>query len=486
MRLLVDVHGLDWERAWDITVQTCGFTNHTLLSEALERWPVGIMENLLPRHMEIIYDINHYFLRDVVHRHPGDIDRMRRMSLIDENEPRSVRMAHLAIVGSHRVNGVSLKHTEIMRRTLFADFDEDFPRRIVSITNGISQRRWLNEANPALARLISARITGQWLRGLEGLDELAAFADDDGFQSVFAAVKQSNKDRLAGLIRDRLGIAVDPTSLFDLHIKRIHEYKRQLLNIIRVVAHYNTIRYGGPPDIQPRTVIFAGKAAPGYVMAKRIIQLINYVADTVNNDPAVEGMLKIVFVPNYDVQTAEDLIPAADLSEQISTAGTEASGTGNMKLALNGALTIATHDGANDELAAAVGRENIFMFGHTFEELQRLRRRGYDPLAIVEGDASLREALAMIGGGYFSPQKPNLFVPIVESLLKQGDAYMVLADYRPYYECQKDVDRQYQDRRLWTRKAILNVANVGNFSIDRVTQEYASKIWDATPVNRKT
>jgi starch phosphorylase len=485
MRLLVDVYRFDWDRAWNITVKTFSFTNHTLLSEALELWPVSMMETLLPRHLQIIYQINYRMLRDVMHRHPGDMDRMRRMSMIEENGTKSVRMAHLAIAGSHRVNGVSKSHTEIMRTTLFRDFDQFFPDRIVSLTNGISQRKWLNESNSWLAELINTRTSSKWLRDLAWLRELVPLADDEAFQTEFAAVKRINKEHLAQKIKDQTGHIVDPHSMFDLHIKRIHEYKRQLLNVLQLVSRYNRIRLTKPANIQPRTAIFAGKAAPGYVMAKRIIRLINYVADIVNNDPAVDGLLKIVFIPNYDVQTAEDLIPAGELSEQISMAGTEASGTGNMKLALNGALTIATHDGANDELANAVGHDNIFMFGHTFEELQVLRAEGYDPAVIYRSDPSLREALDMIGEGYFSPEKPDLFVPIVQSLLRDGDAYMVLADYRGYMDCQAEVDRTYQNQRLWTRKAILNVARMSNFSIDRVTREYATRIWDAHAVPLK-
>jgi len=483
MRLLVDVYRMDWDRAWNVTVRTFSFTNHTLLAEALECWPVDIIESLLPRHLQIVYELNQRMLRDVMHRHPGDTDRLRRMSMIEENGTKCLRMAHLAIAGSHRVNGVSKSHTEIMRSTLFKDFDEFFPNRIVALTNGISQRKWLNESNVWLAELINARISSKWLRDLDQLRALAPYADDEVFQTEFAAVKRINKERLAQKIKDVTGQSADPHSIFDMQIKRIHEYKRQLLNVLHLVCRYNAIRAGKSPP-QPRTAIFAGKAAPGYVMAKRIIQLINYVADIVNNDPAVEGLLKIVFIPNYDVQTAEDLIPAADLSEQISMAGTEASGTGNMKLALNGALTIATHDGANDEIADAVGHDNIFMFGHTYEQLLALRREGYDPKAIYAANPDLRQALDMIRGGYFSPQKRDLFVPIVDSLLAGGDHYMLLADFDSYAKCQQSVDAAYQDQKQWNRKAILNVANIGGFSIDRLTHQYAAEVWNADPVPR--
>jgi len=484
MRLLIDVYRLDWDRAWNITVRTFGFTNHTLLSEALESWPVDLVETLLPRHLQIVYEINHRMLRDVMHRHPGDMDRLRRMSMIEENGAKSLRMAHLAIAGSHRVNGVSKSHTEIMRNTLFRDFDEFFPNRIVPLTNGISQRKWLNEANSWLAELINARISSKWLRDLDRLRDLAPFAEDETFRSEFAAVKRINKEHLVRKIKDIAGHVVDPDSMFDLHIKRIHEYKRQLLNVLQLVGRYNRIRLGKPAHMQSRTAIFSGKAAPGYAMAKRIIQLINYVADIVNNDPAVEGLLKIIFIPNYDVQTAEDLIPAGDLSEQISMAGTEASGTGNMKLSLNGALTIATHDGANDEIADAVGHDNIFMFGHTYEELRKLRQEGYDPRAIYASHPELHQILDMIRGGYFSPDNRGLFAPIVDSLLAGGDPYMLLADYDSYVQCQQSVDAAYRDKTEWNRKAILNVANIGGFSIDRLVRQYAAEVWNAMPVPR--
>lgn len=481
MRILVDVHRIDWERAWNITVGTIAFTNHTLLSESLECWPLPLFETLLPRHLQIIYEINHRFLRDVMHRHPGDNALLRRMSIIEETPPKSVRMAHLAVIGSHRVNGVSRTHTAIMRQTLFNDFDHIWPDRIVSITNGISFRRWISVANPALGELISSRVSGDWMRDPDRLHELEEYADDPDFGEAFAFIKRRNKERLASIIRGRLGIAADPHSLFDLHIKRIHEYKRQLLNLLQIVSRYNHIRENGSADIQPRTVIFAGKAAPGYVMAKRIIHLINSVADIVNHDPAVKDLLKVVFVPNYDVTAAETLIPAGDLSQQISAAGTEASGTGNMKLALSGALTIATHDGANDEIADAVGHENIWMCGYTFEELQELRRSGYDPRALYETHSTIRQSLDMIRTGYFSPSEPDLFVPIFDSLLKHGDRYMVLADYDDYVRAQTEIDEAYSDQTHWNRKAILNVARVGRFSIDRVVDEYAREVWGASP-----
>jgi glycogen phosphorylase len=481
MRLLVDVHRMGWDQAWQITVATFAFTNHTLLSEALETWPVTLMETLLPRHLQIIYEINARFLRDVMHQNPGDTDVLRRMSIVDENAPRSIRMAHLAIIGSHKVNGVSKTHTQIMRETLFQDFDRLWPDRIISLTNGISQRRWLADSNCGLERLISSKLSPGWLRDLDRLKELEAFADDDGFRTQFAAVKRANKERLAKLIAERQGVTIDPNSLFDLHIKRIHEYKRQLLNVLQVVGRYNRIR-SHAAGVQPRTVIFAGKAAPGYVMAKRIIHLINCVGDIVNHDPAVAGLLKVVFVPNYGVQVAEDMIPAGDLSQQISTAGTEASGTGNMKLSLNGALTIATQDGANTEIAEAVGDENIWMCGHDFGELQEIRRKGYNPAAIYETNAEIKQSLDMIRSGYFSPEQRDLFVPIFDSIVTGGDPFMLLADYDDYVRAQGEIDEAYGDSAQWTRKAILNVARMGRFSMDRLVRQYAGEVWGTQPV----
>jgi glycogen phosphorylase len=482
MRLLVDVHRIGWDRAWSITTRTFSYTNHTLLGEALESWPVELMESLLPRHLQIIYEINHRFLRDVMHRHPGDINLLRRVSMIDENSPRSLRMGHLAIVGSHKINGVSRMHTDIMRKTVFQDFEKFFPGRIVNLTNGISQRRWLLEANPALAQLITSRISDEWICDLDCLQKLASYADDEAFQAEFRAVKRANKQHLAKFIGQRVGVRVDAESMFDVHVKRIHEYKRQLLNVLKTIVRYNRIRRQSSHQILSRTQIFAGKAAPGYEMAKLIIQLINSVAEIVNNDPAVGDLLKIVFIPNYNVQTAELIIPAADLSQQISTAGHEASGTGNMKLALNGALTIGTHDGANDEIAEAVGEDNIFLFGHSFEELQRIRRDGYDPAAIYEANGELKQALDMIRDGYFSPEQPDKFQPIFDAIVQHGDYYMLLADCDAYAACQQRVDAAFGNQQQWTRKAILNVANIGRFSADRLVREYATKVWLVEPV----
>jgi len=481
MRILVDIHHLDWERAWGITVRTFAYTNHTLMPEALETWPVSIFEDLLPRHLQIIYEINHRFLKDIMHRSPGDKELLRRMSVISEEGERSIRMAHLAIVGSHKVNGVSKIHTELMRHTIFADFYQFFPEKFINITNGITQRRWLNQANPGLSKLITSRIGDGWLGDMEMLKALAPYADDPEFLDAFRRVKRENKIRLAGLIRERLGITVYPESLFDVQIKRMHEYKRQLLNVLHIITLYNRLRANPHSGTVPRTMIFAGKAAPGYYMAKLVIKLINDVADIVNNDPAVGSHLKVVFIPNYDVSTAQDIIPAADLSEQISTAGTEASGTGNMKLALNGALTIGTLDGANIEIHEQVGEDNIFIFGLTTQEIRELTDSGYDPMGYYHSHQELRQALDMIGSGYFSPDRPELYRPLIESLTG-NDPFLLLADYGSYVECQQRVADLYLKPDEWARRAILNVAHMGYFSSDRTIREYAKKIWDVKPV----
>jgi starch phosphorylase len=485
MRILVDVHGLDWDRAWDITRRTFSYTNHTLMPEALETWPVALFEDVLPRHLQIIYEINHRFLKMVTHHSPGDFDLLRRLSIIDEGGGRRVRMAHLAIVGSHRVNGVAQIHTELMKQTIFADFHHLYPERIINITNGITPRRWLNQANPGLAALIGARIGNGWLRDLDRLQRLAELADDDGFQAGFAAVKRANKERLAAILRERLKITVAVDSLFDVQIKRIHEYKRQLLNVLHVVTLYNRLRHGTGGDGVPRTVIFAGKAAPGYSMAKLIVRLINDVADFVNHDHRIDGRLKVAFVPNYGVSIAEAIIPAADLSEQISTAGTEASGTGNMKLALNGALTIGTLDGANIEIRDAVGEDNIFIFGLTTGEVADLRRQGYRPWDHCQGNGELREVLDMIGSGYFSPDEPGRYRPLIDTLLQHGDYYLLLADYASYVACQGRVATTFRDPRSWWRMAILNVARMGRFSSDRTIRDYAREIWRVAPAVRE-
>jgi starch phosphorylase len=477
MRLLMDVQHLGWDEAWDITRNTFSYTNHTLMPEALETWPIALFERVLPRHMQIIYEINRRFLREVMHHHPGDSELLKRMSIISEEGERRIRMAHLAIVGSHKVNGVARIHTELMKGTIFSDFDRFFPGKIVNMTNGVTPRLWLMQANPHLSELISSHIGKNWPANLEELEKLVPLADNAPFRKAFREVKRASKAKLADLVKARLGFEIDTDSLFDVQIKRIHEYKRQLLNLLHVVTRYNRIRRNPAIDIVPRTVIFGGKAAPGYAMAKLIIRLINDVADIVNNDPAIGGRLKVVFIPNYDVSTALDIIPAADLSEQISTAGTEASGTGNMKLAMNGALTIGTLDGANIEIREEVGEDNIFIFGLTAEEVAASYSKPH------EIHPEMQEALDMIGSGYFSPTDPYCYLPVV-SALTQGDHYRLSADYPAYIRCQEKVDEAYRDREAWSRKAILNIAKMGKFSSDRTIDQYAEDIWKVEPISR--
>jgi starch phosphorylase len=483
MRILIDLHHLDWDRAWSITLRTFAYTNHTLLPEALETWPVGLFEVMLPRHLQIIYEINQRFLKEMTRRHPGDMDLARRMSIIQEHGERRIRMAHLAVVGSHKVNGVAKLHTQLMKETTFADFNRFYPDRFISITNGITPRRWLNQANPHLSRLISSRIGQKWITDLDQLKQLIPLAEDVDFRDKFWEVKQANKERLAGLIKKNLGIEVNVNSLFDVQVKRIHEYKRQLLNVLHVITLYNRFRSTPPTQRIPRTVILAGKAAPGYAQAKLIIKLIHEVADIVNHDPSIGGRLKVVFIPNYDVSTAEDIIPACELSEQISTAGTEASGTGTMKMALNGALIIGTLDGANIEIREQVGEDNIFIFGLNAEQAAKLHKEGYDPMYYYNANPELRQVLDMIASGFFSPDSPNRFRPIIDSLMSEGDRYLLLADYESYVACQEHVDALYRNRPEWTRRAIFNVANMGKFSSDRVVQEYAEKIWNVRSVS---
>ena len=482
MRLLLDIHRLSWDRAWSITTQTFAYTNHTLLPEALETWPVAVLERLLPRHVQIIYEINFRFLNDVMHHHPGDTDLLARMSIIDEGNGKRVRMAHLAVVGSHKVNGVAALHTQLMKTSIFSDFDHFYPGRIVNKTNGITPRRWLRQANPGLAALVTEQLGEHWAKNLDQLTQLAPLADDSAFRERFQVVKRDNKIRLAKLINTQLGVDVNVDSMFDIHIKRIHEYKRQLLNVLHVITLYNRIRHTPNADITPRTVVFAGKAAPGYFIAKLIIRLINGVADIVNNDPAIGDRLKVAFLPNYNVSLAEKIVPACELSEQISTAGTEASGTGNMKFALNGALTIGTLDGANVEIREEVGEDNIFIFGLTAEQADALRRDGYNPWDYLHGNDELRTAIDMIASGYFSQCQPEVFQPIVDNLTHGGDPYLLFADYQSYIDCQGEAAALYQDKDAWTRKAILNTANMGKFSSDRTIAQYASEIWNTPPV----
>ena len=481
MRLLLDEEGLAWEEAWAITVKTFGYTNHTILPEALERWPVSLFGYVLPRHLQIVYEINRRFLEEVAARWPGDSERMRRMSLIEEDGEKKVRMANLAVVGSHSVNGVSALHSEILKKQLFRDFHELWPERFNNKTNGITPRRWLRLCNPGLSGLVSERIGKGWVRDLDELKGLEPLAEDAEFRAGWREVKLANKKRLAECVRRLTGITVDPQTLFDCQVKRIHEYKRQLLNVLHVLALYNRLKSDPAAVVVPRTVIFAGKAAPGYAQAKLIIRLIHAVADKVNGDPAVAGRLAVVFLPNYGVSLAERIMPGADLSEQISTAGTEASGTGNMKFALNGALTIGTLDGANVEIREEVGAENFFLFGLTAAEVAEWKARGYDPRELYRANVQLREALDLIGSGALSPGQPDLFAPLLRGLLEYGDPYMLLADFDAYLACQERVAAAYRDREAWTRMSILNVARMGRFSSDRTIREYAEKIWGVHP-----
>lgn len=483
MRILVDQYHQEWDSAWDITRNTFAYTNHTLLPEALETWPVVLLENVLPRHMQIIYEINHRFLRDVMHWRPGNSDLLSRLSIIDENNGKRVRMAHLAIVGSHKVNGVAALHSKLMQETIFADFHAFYPNKFTNITNGVTPRRWLHQANPKLSELIRSHIGCDWTKHLDELRQLETLTDNPQFRNEFHAIKQANKERLSALIRHHLGIEVNTKSMFDVQIKRIHEYKRQLLNVLHIITLYNRIRRNPEGDFVPRTVIFGGKAAPGYYMAKLVIQLINDVGDIVNNDPLMNNHLKVVFIPNYDVSTAGDIIPAADLSEQISTAGTEASGTGNMKLALNGALTIGTLDGANIEILEEVGEDNIFIFGMTTQEVADLHASGYNPWHYYDSQPELKQVLDMIACGYFSPDEANRYENLFNRHTHGGDPYMLLADYAAYIECQDRVSERYRDQELWLRSCILNVARMGKFSSDRTIDEYARNIWHIEPVD---
>jgi starch phosphorylase len=480
MRLLVDRERLEWDDAWLIATAATGYTNHTVLPEALEKWPVDMLGRLLPRHLQIIFEINARFLRGVAYRYPFDAERLSRMSIVEEGQQKHIRMAHLAIVGSCSVNGVSKLHTDLLKTTVLRDFAEYWPAKFNNKTNGITPRRWLLKANPPLAKLITEAIGDGWITDLEHLRKLETFADDAAFRTGFRAAKQHNKHALARHISANLGIDILPESLFDVQIKRMHEYKRQLLFVLYIIVLYNRLKSNPALDVAPRTFMFAGKAAPGYTMAKLIIKLINQVADVVNRDTQVSDKIKVVFLPDYRVSLAERIIPAADLSEQISLAGTEASGTGNMKLQLNGALTIGTLDGANVEILEEVGRENCFIFGLTAEEVEQ-RRPSYDPWDIYNGDDEIRRAVQLIERDFFSMVEPGIFRPVMQSLLDGGDHYMLLADLREYIMAQERVDASYNDEASWDRKAIINVARAGRFSSDRTIREYASEIWHLEP-----
>jgi starch phosphorylase len=482
MRLLVDEHAILWGEAWAITRRTCAYTNHTLLPEALETWSVPLFERLLPRHLQIIYQINRDFLEQVSQRFPNDLDRRRRMSLIEENGDRRVRMAYVSVVGSHRVNGVAKLHSQLMRETIFADFAELWPERFTNVTNGITVRRWLKQANPGLSQLISEHLGSAWENDLEELERLKWAADDAQFCQRFSDIKLANKERLARTIKELIGVEIDTRSLFDVQVKRIHEYKRQLLNVLHVIVRYQRILANPSAVVVPRTVIIAGKAAPGYVMAKAIIKLINNIAHVINNDPRIGSKLKLCFLPDYDVSLAQEIMPAADLSEQISTAGMEASGTGNMKLSLNGALTIGTLDGANIEIKDAVGEENIFIFGLTAAEAVARRAQGYSPTAIVQNNVELKSAIELLESGHFTPDNLSAARDVTDRLLSDGEHFLVLADYESYMAAQAQVDVLYLDQHAWVRKAVINTMSMGPFSSDRSIREYADHIWNIKPV----
>jgi starch phosphorylase len=482
MRLLVDEHGLVWDEAWDIVERTFAYTNHTLMPEALERWPVSLMKTLLPRHMEIIYEINSKFLRQVSYKYPGDLEKLRDMSLIEEGNDPKVRMAYLAIVGSHSVNGVSELHTKLLTDGLVRFFYEMWPEKFNNKTNGITQRRWLHAANQPLSSLISGKIGEGWIKNLTELKKLVPYADDPEFCRQWRDVKLENKKRLAQILRKWDNIRLNPDSMFDVQVKRFHEYKRQTLNILNCIALYNEIKQGKKKDFVPRTMLFAGKAAPGYYMAKLLIKFINNVAGVINGDPDTRGLLEVHFIPNYRVSLAEFIMPASDVSEQISTAGTEASGTGNMKFALNGAVTIGTMDGANIEMWEEVGDENIFIFGLRANEVNDLRAKGYNPWDYYHKNDTLKKVMDLISLGFFSPEEPQLFRPIFDSLLNGGDRYMVMADFDSYFNFQKKIAEAYKDKVRWTKMSILNVANMGRFSSDRTIQQYSDDIWGVKPI----
>lgn len=477
MRLLLDTYAIEWDAAWEITRQCFAYTNHTVMPEALENWTMPLFGRVLPRHLQIIFEINARLLSEVRRRYPGDEGRVQRMSIIQEGFEQQIRMANLAIVGSFSVNGVSKLHSRLLRERLFCDFAEFYPDKFNNKTNGITPRRWLLGCNPRLAKLITDRIGASWITDLPQLEKLAPLADDRRFQADWAEIKRENKRHLATLIENEYALRVNPDSLFDVQVKRIHEYKRQLLNILHVLALYRRIKRQGAGALIPRTVIFGGKAAPGYEQAKRLIRLVNGIADLVNNDPEVNQVLNVCFLPNYCVSSAEVIIPAADLSEQISTAGLEASGTGNMKFALNGALTIGTLDGANIEILEEVGSENMFIFGLNEPEVRALKARGYNPRAYYEADLELRDAVDFLASGAVSPDEPGRFAPIVDSLLVHGDQFMVLADFVSYRDMHRTVEQVYRNPSEWTRKSILNVSHMGSFSSDITILNYAKEIW---------
>jgi starch phosphorylase len=481
MRLLVDENDMPWDEAWGVTTRVFAYTNHTLLPEALERWPVALFGRILPRHLEIVFEVNRRFLDEVRAKFPGDEARVRRMSLIDEDGVRYVRMANLACVGSFAINGVARLHTELLRRDVLQDFHQMWPEKFLNVTNGVTPRRFMLLANPALSELLNASIGRDWIRDLGRLRAIEPLADDAEFRERWRRAKRTAKENLARLVHERCGVTLDPGTLFDVQVKRIHEYKRQHLNALHIVSLYLRLKHDPQANVLPRTIIFGGKAAPGYFMAKLIIKFINSVADTVNSDPETRDRLRVVYIPDFNVKTGQRIYPAADLSEQISLAGKEASGTGNMKFAMNGALTIGTLDGANVEIREAVGGENFFLFGRDADEVARMKAHGYNPRRYYEDNPGLREAIDLIAGGAFSRGDSSLFRPLVDSLLFH-DEYLLFADYQSYIECQAHVEHAFRDVEHWTRMSILNVARIGRFSSDRAIAEYARNIWRIEPV----
>ncbi|MFL6312604.1 MAG: glycogen/starch/alpha-glucan phosphorylase [Terriglobales bacterium] len=487
MRLLVDENALDWDYAWELTVATLGYTNHTLLPEALEKWPVSLIERVLPRHTEIIFGINHQFLRTVARSWPGDIDRQRRMSIIEEGPEKQVRMANLAIVGSHAINGVSRLHSELIKSALVPDFAQLWPERFSNKTNGVAPRRWILKANPGLSALLTRTVGEEWITDLERVRAIEKSVGDAAFRDEFRQIKRRNKEKLTREVFNTTAVVIDPQSMFDVHVKRIHEYKRQLLNVMRVIHEYlSMVDDGAEPQLM-RSYIFAGKAAPGYWAAKQIIKLINNLAQVVNSDPRVKDRIKVVFVPDYRVSLAEIIMPAADLSQQISTAGMEASGTGNMKLAMNGALTLGTLDGANIEIMEAVGEDNIYTFGLTREDVSWYQEsRGYNPREIYNNDLTVRRVVDCLGSNRLCPDEPGLFRWIVDELLDRGDRYFHLADLSSYIEASHRAENDYREPDVWTAKSILNVARTGFFSSDRTIAEYGRDIWNIRPAGPGT
>ncbi len=481
MRLLVDEHLVNWDKAWYITQNTFSYTNHTILSDALQKWPLPLFAGILPRHLEIIYEINRRFLDEIWLKYPDDNDKLSRLSVIDESDQKYVRMAHLAGLGSHAVNGVSEIHSELLKKTILSDLYEIYPERFLTITNGVTPRRWIVLSNPGLAELITNTIGEDWIKELKEMRRLEPHASEPDFIKKWRLIKYENKRDLAGIIHDRTGIFVDPETLFDIQVKRLNEYRRQHLNVLHIITLYNRIRRNPKIDITPRTFVFGGKSSPGYFTAKLIIKLINAVAEAVNNDPDMAGLLKVVFFPDFNVKNGQMIYPAADLSEHISTAGREASGTGNMKFSMNGALTISTANGANVEIREEVGAENFFLFGLTAEEVNNMKSRGYNPMTYYDADPELKEAIDLISSGFFSKKDVNLFKPLIDSLLCR-DEHMVLADYQSYIECQERVSEAFKDQEKWTKMSVLTVARMGKFSSDRSIREYNEKIWHAAPL----